>query len=728
AVFQGVACDTKIEFCLADTDPDGQPTSGITRTATTQTFTVANNRVKFTSQGGHDAWPRNDYLNFWVCDIAGGILGYAQFPGGPAATDGVVCDYLYTGDIGTATPPYNLGRTATHEVGHWLNLRHIWGDGGCAIDDGVGDTPLAGNPNYTGGACSFPGPNSCGSGPGDSPDMFQNYMDYSDDPCFNMFTQGQANRMRALFEPGGFRSPMLNSSGCCPVTACPRPANVDAFGLTDSSVFVTWDDVATAVSFQLEYRPLGTNTWLTGPTTMDTSLVLTGLELCSTYEVRLASICPSDSGTFCQLKIVETEGCCRAPEDNSVLSFTADSNQVTWEAVFGATQYDLRLRLAGSSDPWTDITTSDTATVVNGLLPCAEYEYQIRPKCDTLGNEFTTLKTFFTAGCEACAEANYCAPASNNSLVFIETFGLGSINQFSGDNGGYGFFANTSDDLLIDSTYSLIFSRGGTFTLPVNWKAWLDLNQDGDFTDPNELIFESGGTNDNLIQGLATIPPNAALGRTRLRIATKYEPNANDPLVSCDTIGAGEYEDYCVNLIAPCRTPENFVAIYDSASSSIFAQWQSAIYNDDFILQYRFLGDTAWTDVTGINGNFFNFIDSTLGGCAEYAFRVRTVCTDVPFSAASEPDTIKTACVVGIDPLLDAAVKLYPNPTEGAWTVEAPQPIQTLEVFDMLGRVRYYRTSDLTKISVKLENLEPAVYLVRVKTAQGETIKRLIYR
>ncbi|MEZ5045217.1 MAG: M43 family zinc metalloprotease [Saprospiraceae bacterium] len=212
--FLGVAADVEIQFCLATVDPTGNATNGITRTQTNSTSFGTNDQVKFNSSGGKDAWPASQYLNFWVCDISGNILGYAQFPGGPASTDGVVIDYAYFGTIGTATAPFDLGRTATHEVGHWLNLRHIWGDGGCGVDDFVADTPTAGGANYTGSPCTYPGPNSCNQGANDLPDMFQNYMDYSDDGCMNLFTSGQTARMRALFEPGGSRESLLTSNGC----------------------------------------------------------------------------------------------------------------------------------------------------------------------------------------------------------------------------------------------------------------------------------------------------------------------------------------------------------------------------------------------------------------------------------------------------------------------------------------------------------------------------------
>ena len=201
----GQAADTEIEFCLATVDPNGNPTTGITRTSTSTTSWGANDAMKFTSSGGIDAWPASDYLNFWICDLSGGLLGYAQFPGGNPATDGVVNDYAYTGSGGSAQAPFDLGRTATHEVGHWLNLRHIWGDGGCTVDDFVSDTPLSDASN---GGCAT-GHVSCGS-----TDMVENYMDYSDDACMNLFTAGQTARMRALFDPGGARESILSSSAC----------------------------------------------------------------------------------------------------------------------------------------------------------------------------------------------------------------------------------------------------------------------------------------------------------------------------------------------------------------------------------------------------------------------------------------------------------------------------------------------------------------------------------
>jgi len=196
AAWKGLVADPGIHFVLASKDPTGKPTSGITRTKTTRSSFGTNDSVKTTAGGGIEPWPADRYLNLWVCTLGGGILGYAQFPGGPPETDGVVILNTAFGTKGTAAAPFNLGRTATHEIGHWLNLRHIWGDTeDCSGSDFVADTPNAAGPNY--GKPNFPHV-SCNNGP--NGDMFVNYMDYVDDDSMFMFTPQQVARMMATLE------------------------------------------------------------------------------------------------------------------------------------------------------------------------------------------------------------------------------------------------------------------------------------------------------------------------------------------------------------------------------------------------------------------------------------------------------------------------------------------------------------------------------------------------
>lgn len=196
SVWSGLATDAFVEFALATLDPSGNATNGVTYTKTQSTSFGTDDSVKSSATGGADPWPSGKYLNLWVCTLGGGLLGYAQFPGGPPVTDGVVILNSAFGTVGTANAPFNLGRTATHEIGHWLNLHHIWGDTvDCSGNDFVDDTPNAQHPNY--GTPAFPHI-SCNNGP--SGDMFMNYMDYVDDAAMVMFTTGQVARMRATLE------------------------------------------------------------------------------------------------------------------------------------------------------------------------------------------------------------------------------------------------------------------------------------------------------------------------------------------------------------------------------------------------------------------------------------------------------------------------------------------------------------------------------------------------
>jgi hypothetical protein len=188
--FAGVAANIGITFELVK----------INRKSTTKTSWGTRDAMKKTKQGGLDPTSPTTTLNLWACTIGGGILGYAQFPGGSLATDGVVIDSDYFGLSSTASYPYNLGRTATHEVGHWMNLRHIWGDASCG-NDLVSDTPIHKTSNF--GVPTYPYVSTCLPAHNE---MTMNYMDYTDDRGMFMFTNGQKARMTALFVSGGARA------------------------------------------------------------------------------------------------------------------------------------------------------------------------------------------------------------------------------------------------------------------------------------------------------------------------------------------------------------------------------------------------------------------------------------------------------------------------------------------------------------------------------------------
>ena len=209
AIFKGITADVRLKFCLAKVDPNNLRTTGIIRRYTNNDYFDADDAMKYTAQGGDNAWDSKKYLNIWVCNMGQRMLGYAAPPGGPADRDGVAVNFDAFGTVGNLRAVFNKGRTATHEIAHWLGVKHIWGDTDCGDDD-VDDTPKQQSYNYN--CPTFPRMSSCS--PNANGDMFMNFMDFVDDACMNSFTNGQKKRMRALFASGGPRNSFLAATAC----------------------------------------------------------------------------------------------------------------------------------------------------------------------------------------------------------------------------------------------------------------------------------------------------------------------------------------------------------------------------------------------------------------------------------------------------------------------------------------------------------------------------------
>ncbi|WP_235297777.1 T9SS type A sorting domain-containing protein [Portibacter marinus] len=271
--FVGIASDAEINFCLASVAPDGSPTTGIERyDFGKSSYSIGDMELNVKP---NTIWHPDFYFNIWCAPLPGGLLGYAQFPlsdlegleglSGPSYTDGIVVRDIAFGVGGTAVEGLDLGRTATHEVGHFFGLRHIGGDGDCSADDFCADTPTqAGQNNNFFDDCDYD-PNAalgtlrndCDDGPGDLPDQFMNYMDYSDDACMNMFSSDQKARMDVILEFSPRRASLINSQVCNGVVpSYPYDPFADApeNDLCEGSIPVSCEDVVSGSTLMASPR------------------------------------------------------------------------------------------------------------------------------------------------------------------------------------------------------------------------------------------------------------------------------------------------------------------------------------------------------------------------------------------------------------------------------------------------------------------------------------------
>ena len=428
---QGADCG--IEFCLALQDPNGKSTNGISRTySSSSSFATTGDNIKYTLRGGKDAWPADRYLNIWVCDITGTVLGYAQFPGGKAETDGVVIDYKVFGTGPNVTQGFHLGRTTTHEVGHWLNLKHIWGSSDCSTDDLVTDTPQSDAPNY---GCAK-GHWSCGS-----LDMIENYMDYSNDDCMNIFTSGQKSRMQSLFTSGGFRNNITKSNGC----SLPPPAGSYCGKI---NIDITFDNYPSETTWEIKN---------------DKGLVvLTSPKYVSAQKntsIRIDTCLLSGCYTFTINDVYSDGMCCKY--GNGSYKVTADAKIIATGGAFGKT-ISHNFCIVNAQPTCTDGIKNGNETAID----CGGTSCPVCPTCsDGIKNGNETAIDCGGPECKTCQGGN--GNSGTNSGVLLTSYfetgwdnwvgGATDTERYKGDFSWEGDYSikirdNTGDESAMTST------------------------------------------------------------------------------------------------------------------------------------------------------------------------------------------------------------------------------------------------------------------------------------
>ena len=395
SAFQSFIGNSGIHFALAARDPNGNAITGITRTFTSTTSFSNDGSVCFTSMGGHNAWPSNQYLNIWICNKSGGA-GYSTYPwSGSPTTDGIIVRYNYVGRVGPFINNWNYqkGRTLTHEVGHWLGLIHLWGDAACG-NDLVGDTPQQSGANSS--CPTFPDMSSCS--PNASGDMYMNYMDYTNDNCRTMFSVMQVTRMLGYLNTT--RASILTSLGAVApsssTSVCNVPGGLSATSISSSSASLSWASTG-ATSYSIKYKPLASTAWTTASAAA-TSYSVSGLNASTSYEFQVQSICSSGSSAFSSSATFTTQApalVCNVPTGLVASSITATGATLSWAST-GALSYNVRYKPSVSST-WITVSSASVFKTISGLAASTAYQFQVQSVCSSGLSAYSSTATFTTS-------------------------------------------------------------------------------------------------------------------------------------------------------------------------------------------------------------------------------------------------------------------------------------------------------------------------------------------
>lgn len=746
--FRPVAANTGISFCLAQRDPQGNPTTGIIRhqfpNTTAWGSSAFDNTVKPAT-----IWDPTRYLNVWIANLSGGLLGWAQFPtgsglpglsgGSNANTDGVVLLYSSVG-----RPPanpfnnvYNRGRTATHEVGHYLGLRHIWGDGGCSVDDFCNDTPLSDAANY---GCPTTHV-SCGT-----VDMVQNYMDYTDDACMNIFTANQTTRMLTVLQNSPRRASLLTANSCLP--AVQRP--VGGFAQSADTICVGG---SMSFSDQSSNQPTA---WLwqfqggtpATATTANPSGIVYNLP--GTYNVTLITTNTAGSDTLVRNFAVVVQANVLA---QLVALDTLCSNDQIRVLTAGMPR--------GGSYAGPGITNDSLFNPALAGVGTHQIVYSL-PGCGSSDTAFVTVLAAPTVDLQGLANA-YCL---NNGPVNLT--GVPAGGQFSGPG-------------ITGSQFSPAQAGAGIHTL--RYRVSNAVGCEGQ--DSVVVIV-------NALPAVNASNPGPVCISTPFILLTGASPAGgawSGPGVSNDTLypalaGAGTH---AISYTTPaasgtgCTNTANLQVVVNQVPTVTFTPVADVcLRGNNILMDQASISGGNYTG-PGVNFGIFNPAQAGVGqhtiqfsgnsgGCAVTgSFTIRVFATDTPAIEALGTDSIRATMLgssyrwyrdgvqligentrairpqisgvyrveveqagcwsdasgdfayfmTSVAPVAATSFKVYPNPSEGAFMLEHAASTCSIEIRDAQGRLLQAFESSEAKLAIDLQTAAPGVYLLRYQAGSA---------
>ncbi|MEK7254044.1 MAG: GEVED domain-containing protein, partial [Bacteroidota bacterium] len=493
-----------------------------------------------------------------------------------------------------------------------------------------------------------------------------------------------------------------------------------------------WASTDSTLKTTFQWRISGDTVW----TVIDSAaspLIFNDLKPCTNYEFRLEEICADTTSGFTDVIAFKTDGCCEPPQIVEVTGLTQTFANVSWQNVLAANSYNVLL--STPSGPIVLPVPAGTSLYLSDLTPCTNYGVQVQTVCDTGATDFSPLIEFITLGCGACTDLNYC-PAISQSAdnEWIANVTLNTLNVSSGSDGGYGNYTGQSTELETYKQYPITLTPGFV-GFPFNewFAAWIDFNQDGDFGDGGEKVFDAGGTSTTTVSGSFFVPGSALPGLTRLRVIMRWD---NQPSSSCDlNFNFGEVEDYCVEIVP--GTPPNCLVPSGLDTTSVtttaaFLIWDGVADALEYRLRYRKLGAGGWSLTEPITNSHTL---QNLSACTEYEYQVRSTCFDIT-SDFSSSFIFKTGCLSAVngEPGFLQSASIQPNPFSDAILLNF-NLLQggnlSVELFDARGQKVHSQSGKFSggENQVRLERLGglPAgVYFLKLTGENGYAVRKAL--
>ncbi len=519
---------------------------------------------------------------------------------------------------------------------------------------------------------------------------------------------------------------------------CSIPRTLASKNSTDSQSELTWVAFNSALTVNLQWRELGTQNWNT-TLNVEPPFTLTGLKACTSYEFNVEAICSGTTSGYSDSHTFKTKGCCEPPLGIEAIDIEETSSQIVWEAVLLSSGYDFRYREIGTMEWIEEFNLQANSFVLSNLTSCVEYEYQILTLCTAATTVWSEPLSFTTKGCGACFDKEYCEASGNNSSgEWIEAITINGITNNSGNNNGYENFEDVGITLSQTGLYrfSLVPGFDNLGPYPEYFTIWIDYNQNGAFENSEE-VFNPGGATEESLDGLLTIPEDAILGFTKMRVIMKWTGNYNGdtPPTQCeDGFGFGEAEDYCVQIIEQVEgcpigiTSFTISTITEDAASLV---WDEIEELDFYYIRYREVSNPEWNEEILFENTLAL---SNLKVCTEYEAEIKAICNGIG-TVYSETLVFKTECDNAILQIPDVGeLSIQPTLFKDQMSIsgfDANQEAINVRIFNVQGFTVFENSYSKSGLNAEikidgLSSIQAGIYFVSLSSITKQYLGKAV--